>query len=147
MRSCTYDYFPVNLTQTPTLAATERAGCVSAATRVITRLDAEIEACDRIVGDVINVKTEGRFHSCLLVDQSDWGNDVSCSKSDWSSGTLCTEFNVDVFDNAGQSQSSGASFELVKIADLGDDEPSCDDVRTSLPALGVRACSDACDDN
>lgn len=159
--SQTYSYLPVDfgIDMSANLVITQRAACVSGATRVKTHLEAEIETCSRITGDVVNEGAESRFHSCTVVAAarapddpapSAWNTNVLkavCEAADWTSGTACNDAQINFLDMQDQSAASGATFELVRIADLSDDEPSCGDVRTELPALGVRECSNACDDN
>jgi hypothetical protein len=146
-----YSYLPVAFILVgPDIIIDQRAGCLSGATRVKTHLEAEVKACDRITGNVVNEGAESRFHSCKRVENvmNNWNTlQVSCEDSDWTSGVDCAPGDINFLDMQDQSAASGAAFELVKIADLSDDEPSCATVRDELPALGVRVCSNACDDD
>ena len=113
---------------------THRAGCVSVATRFITRLEADVQTCDRIVGEVIQVRAEGRVQSCTLVPEVDWAKDIKCDADDWANAELCSADDVKRLDEQNQDQTSKARFELVKIGDLRD-TISCSDVREALPAV------------
>lgn len=150
-----YDYLPVEfMVVGPDLVITQRAGCLSGATRVKTHMEADVESCTKLTGTVVNDDTKTRFHSCLLVDagggMSDWRTlDVTCNASDWADvGAMpCTDAHVNFLDAQSPSAVSDASFELVKIAGLSDAEPTCGEVRTELPGFGARTCSNACNDN
>ena len=127
-----YNYLPVNLDSESKV--THRAGCVSVATRFITRLEADVQTCDRIVGEVIQVRAEGRVHSCTLVPPDKWDDDISCDAEDWSEAEPCSADDVQRLDEQNQDQTSKARFELVKIGDLRD-TIGCADVRDALPAV------------
>jgi len=115
-------------------AVTERAGCVSLATRVITKQNAEIDTCERITGDVINVRTDGRVEGCTTVPKSDWSKDLACAKADWTSAVPCDAEAVKRLDEQDQTQQTSAKFEMVKIGELAGDF-NCADVRAKLPAI------------
>jgi len=144
--SGTYSYLPANLSLTSGATyITERAGCLSVAIRVITHLEAQVESCDRITGTVVNEKTEGRVHSCVLVDKgtcdanntscTGWAKDVTCTADDWKNGARCTPDDLSRLDNnQNQKQNSTGTFELVKIGSIGDNL-NCDDVWSKLPSI------------
>ncbi len=139
-----YNYLPAR----PDLAGmiAERAGCVSVAARVITRLEVDMTSCTHMVGEVVNVKTEGRVQGCTLVHLADEGDDITCNADDWESMDQCIPTDLDnLDDDQNQSQSTKSTFELVRIADL-DDEVSCLDVRDALPAIERDAPSITCRD-
>jgi hypothetical protein len=148
-----YSYLPVHLqsdypTTNDGTNPDARAGCVSVATRFINKLDADVETCTKITGDVVNVMSEGRVHSCLLVPMpavNTWATSVTCNPSDWpvspSDARYCTSDNLQVLDDQDQSQRSQATFELVKIGGLGDTPPDCAAVRRALPAITRGATS------
>lgn len=129
-----YNYLPVNLDMTNNSVPTERAVCVSVASRIITRLEADVESCERIVGEVVNVHSEGRVGSCALVPMGEDQDDFSCNAGDWDTLQRCDAAAVQRLDEQDQSQTSTASFELVKIGGP-DDDIDCHDVRAALPAL------------
>jgi hypothetical protein len=123
----------------------ERTACQSVATRVITKLDADVDDCEHITGNVINVRTDGRVHSCLKVPYTDWDEDIDCDADAWDEAAassepdddftaLCDASEIERLDDTDQSQTSQATFELVKIGGL-DDDIDCDDVRAALPAI------------
>jgi hypothetical protein len=136
-----YDYIPANLAGND---VSQRAGCVSVASRVITYLDVNVASCDRIVGEVVNVKSEGRVASCTFVGGTramgspapdEWADDITCDAADWAEvANDCDTGALDRLDDQDQSVTSSATFELVKIADL-DDDVDCLDVRAALPAI------------
>jgi hypothetical protein len=135
-----YSYVPVDIDTTHTNMPTQRAGCLSVATRVITRLEADVQSCNRIVGEVINVRSEGRVGACTIVPQANngWIRDITCNASDWDAMEKCDDNRdsspVQRLDDQDQQQQSTAAFELVKVADLGD-SVDCRDVRNALPAF------------
>jgi hypothetical protein len=132
----TYDYMPVDFTMNGVLTVAERAGCVSGGGRVITHLEGEVESCERLVGEVINEESEARIYSCTLAPEGDWDTEnVNCGASDWSSATRCNADQVDFLDKQKQDNISSASFELVKIGELGDTGINCLKVREALPAI------------
>ncbi len=124
----------------------KRAGCVSVALRVVTHLEAQVQSCTEIVGTVVNEKSEGRVHSCSVVDKgtcdpnnpescSGWSKDITCNASDWSAATRCTDDDVSVLDDdQNQAANSVATFDLVRLGDPGSAK-TCNDVRTALPAI------------
>jgi hypothetical protein len=124
----------------------QRAGCVSVAARVVTHLEAQVDSCTRIIGKVVNEKTEGRVRSCTLVDKgtcdpanandcSGWKKDIGCTADDWKAATRCETQDVDrLDDNQNQVQNSNATFELVRVGNVGD-AVACSDVRGTLPSL------------
>jgi hypothetical protein len=127
----------------------ERAGCVSIAARVVTHLEVDVTSCTRMVGEVINVKSEGRVQGCTLVHsatprmQSSY-DDITCSPDDWDSMDHCELTDLDnLDDDQNQSQTTNATFELVRIGDL-DDDVSCLDVRDALPAIERASPSITC---
>ncbi|HMI94361.1 MAG TPA: calcium-binding EGF-like domain-containing protein, partial [Polyangiales bacterium] len=133
-----YSYLPVNVEDVAgKTVVSERAGCVSLATRVISHLDADVASCERIVGNVVNVKTEGRVRSCIKVAEADWEDDLTCSSADWDgadNSTRCNEGDIERFDEQDQSNTSQATFEMIKIGETAD-TVSCADVRKALPAI------------
>lgn len=149
-----FDYPPVDLWETDGASPyvhdagdiSERTACQSVATRVITRMESDVESCEHIVGNVINVKTDGRVHSCLKVPYAKWQDNIDCDEATWAAAAdpsssddddgdgLCDDSEIGRLDDADQGQESQATFELVKIGELGDDI-DCDDVRKALPAI------------
>ena len=132
-----YSYLPLNVAdQNGTTVVTHRAGCVSLATRVVSHLNADVVECDRIVGNVVNVKTEGRVHSCIKVPESEWEFDnVSCSADDWEAATMrCEPADIERYDEQDQSNTNQATFEMIKIGEP-DDKVDCAAVRKALPAI------------
>ena len=130
-----YSYLPVQIDAVDS-SVSERAGCVSLATRVISHLDADVASCERIVGNVVNVKTEGRVAGCIKVAEADWEDDLTCSQDDWGAagGLRCNEADIEIFDEQDQSNTSQATFEMIKIG-AADDTVGCADVRKALPAI------------
>jgi hypothetical protein len=136
-----YDYVPANLDGTE---ISQRAGCVSLASRIITHLDTDVASCERMVGEVVNVKSEARVASCTLVgplkpasasaDPPEWSDDITCNEADWDAMNKCDEEALLRLDEQDQSLKTTATFELVKIGDL-DDDVDCLDVRGALPAI------------
>jgi hypothetical protein len=62
-------------------------------------------------------------------------DDITCSPDDWDSMDHCELTDLDnLDDDQNQSQTTNATFELVRIGDL-DDDVSCLDVRDALPAI------------
>ena len=117
------------------LIITERAACVSVATRIITHLEVEVDTCTELSGNVINESTEGRVHSCLIQPSDEWDQDATCSSDDWDTGERCTDEDlVRLDDDQNQEQTSNATFRMVKIGSL-DDDVDCADVRAELPAV------------
>jgi hypothetical protein len=141
-----YSYLPVRPVVEPdnSIGVDQRAGCVSVAARIITHLEATVESCTRITGKVVNEKSEGRVHSCTLVDKGTctsstkcdgWSKDVTCNKADWAASTKCADQDVtNLDDDQNQAQDSRATFELVRIGDKGA-ALDCPDVRSQYPAL------------
>jgi hypothetical protein len=142
-----YSYLPAR----PAVGATsiyidQRAGCLSVAARVITHLDVTVESCTRLRGEVINEKTEGRVHSCSLVDKgtcdpdnpndcTGWKQDIACTPGQWSSAARCNAEDIArLDDDQNQTQHSKATFELIKIGSIGE-ALGCADVRDALPAI------------
>jgi hypothetical protein len=145
-----YKYLPVRPVVIGTkLYIDQRAACVSVAARVVTHLEGEIESCTRITGEMFNEKTEGRALSCTMVEKgacnsanpndcSGWREDVGCTPEEWSSGTRCEAEDVArLDDDQNQLQDSRATFEMVRMGNLGE-ELNCPDVRRVLPPI-VRA--------
>jgi hypothetical protein len=129
-----------------TLFIEQRAGCLSIAARVVTHLDVTVQSCTRITGTIVNEKTEGRVHSCTLVDRgascdpvtgtdcTGWQQDIACTPEYWQAATRCEDDDLDrLDDDQNQEQDSKATFELVRIGEIGD-SLTCDDVREALPA-------------
>jgi hypothetical protein len=142
-----YSYLPLAVMGNPPVPD-KRAGCVSAAARIITKLDTMVNDCEKMTGEVINVKAEGRVEGCTVVPSGNWNKDVLCSKADWdtaksSSATTCAAADVMTFDMQDQSQTSKATFELVKIGELSD-TPDCLAVRAALPAIDHGAPMSTC---
>jgi hypothetical protein len=136
-----YSYLPAKVkTVNNSTVVDQRAGCVSAGSRVVTKLNADVSACDMIMGDVINVKAEGRVRSCTIVPMNKWGAVMTCTASDWtaantaSPANTCTADEIMQLDMQDQSQNSKATFELVKIGELSD-SPDCAAVKAKLPAI------------
>jgi hypothetical protein len=131
-----YSYIPVRpATGTTVLTIDQRGGCVSVAARVVTHLEATVDSCTRITGKVVNEKSEGRVHGCTIVDKADWGKDVTCTKADWAKATRCLDEDVGrLDDDQNQAQDSQATFELVKIGEVGA-TLDCPEVRTKLPSI------------
>ena len=46
---------------------------------VVTRLEADVQTCERIVGEVIQVRAEGRVHSCTRVPMDQWDDEAQTS--------------------------------------------------------------------
>lgn len=147
-----YSYLPVTPSGT-TIAA--RAGCVSVAARVVTRLEVDVESCSRMVGTLIDVKSEGRVHACTRIPNEDAnkngrldsGEDtngnglldelqpITCNADDWNEMTMCIAEDLDRLDSdQNQAQTTRTTFELVRIGDVNDDV-TCLDVRDRLPAF------------
>lgn len=125
----------------------ERAGCLSIAARVISHLEVTVDSCTRLTGKVVNERTEGRVHSCTLVDKKPpcnpdnpndcpgWHEDVACTPERWQTAERCTaEDLARLDDDQNQKQDSNATFEFVKIGEVGESR-SCSDVREALPAV------------
>lgn len=161
-QNSTYSYIPARpAISGGSLVIDERAGCVSVALRVITHVEATLDSCTHITGQVVNEKTEGRVHSCTLVNKGSpcdtsqdythpgespsncvgWGTDITCNPSDWSSATAkCQAEDLDRLDNdQNQKQNSKATFELEKIGNLGD-PLTCTDVRAACFPPGSTDC-------
>jgi hypothetical protein len=129
-----YSYLPLNFTNGPTVV-TERAGCVSLATRVITKMDVEVEDCEKLVGTVTNLKTDGRVYGCTVVPMAQWDEDsVACSETAWNAATRCDDAQAVRLDDQDQSQQTTATFEMIKIGAPGD-AVNCPDVRAALEAI------------
>jgi hypothetical protein len=112
---------------------------------------------------VINDKTEGRVHSCSIVDKTKddqgvacptpddpnkwcgWSRDVTCTAADWKAATQCATADIDrLDDDQNQTQNSNATFELIRVGDVGDDV-TCEKVRTDLlPATPRRTPTITC---
>ncbi|MFI5306668.1 MAG: EGF domain-containing protein [Polyangiales bacterium] len=137
-----YSYLPTHLKMNGSnISPDARAACVSTATRVITKLNIDVETCEKLSGDVVNVKAEGRVRSCLPVQTADWGNEISCDMATWAAtahaSTDCDPLPLDTQD---QTQTSKATFDLVKIGSLTD-TIDCTAVKKALPVIdrGTRA--------
>ena len=118
-------------------AVSARASCTSLATRVISHLNADVESCEKISGDVVNVKTEGRFKDCIKVPEAEWEDDKTCTADDWAAAgpaDRCNADDVERLDATDQGNHSQATFEMVKIGEIGDDV-DCAAVRKALPAI------------
>jgi hypothetical protein len=124
----------------------ERAGCLSIAARVISHLEVTVDSCTRITGKIVNEKTQGRVHSCTLVDKKPpcdadnpndcpgWHEDIACTPEYWQTAELCAAEDLErLDDDQNQKQDSKATFELVKIGKVGESR-TCADVREALPA-------------
>lgn len=145
-----YSYLPVRpgVGSNGSFTIDERVACLSIAARVVTHLEGRLESCTRITGDVINESSNGRVHSCTLVDKgtcdpdtnecTGWEKDVTCTSEDWKAGIPCdSEDLARLDDDQNQKQYSVTTFELVKIADtIGGDtidgDVTCDTVRSEL---------------
>jgi hypothetical protein len=124
----------------------QRAACVSLAARVVAHFEGEIDSCTRITGRVINEKTEGRVLGCTLVpkgtcnpsnpnDCSGWQQDMTCNPSDWTGGERCSQEDIDrLDDDQNQNQDARATFEMVRMGNVGD-SLNCPDVRRVLPPI------------
>ena len=131
----TYDYLPVELQGDSTLIAT-RAGCVSTALRAIGHIEGSITSCTRLVGKVINDKTEGRVHSCSVLRMSDWSQlDVTCRRADWEEARACSDAQIEFLDEQDQTSRASADFEAVKLGPVDAANIDCNTVREALPAL------------
>lgn len=162
----TYSYIPARpAINGSTLVIDERAGCVSVALRVIVHVTATVDTCTHITGEVINEKTEGRVHSCTLVNKGSpcntglaythpgespancvgWGTDITCTAADWAAASTserCNDEDLGRLDNnQNQKQESKATFELEKVGSLADAaKVTCQDVRTACFPLGSQDC-------
>lgn len=131
----TFDYLPVELESGTTIIAT-RTGCVSTAARAIGHLEGSISSCERMVGKVVNDKTEGRVHGCTLLRMSDWNTlDVTCRRQDWDAARHCNDDQIEFLDDQDQSSHASADFEAVKLGGLDRTDIDCNTVREKLPAL------------
>jgi hypothetical protein len=131
----TFSYLPVALQGDSTRIET-RAGCVSTAVRAIGHLEGSISTCSRLVGKVINDKTEGRVHSCSVLRMSDWETlDVTCRKADWQEARKCSDAQIEFLDDQDQTSHAMADFESVKLGDLDRTDITCASVREALPAF------------
>lgn len=131
----TFSYLPVALQGDSTRIAT-RAGCVSTAVRAIGHLEGTLTSCSRIVGKVINDKTEGRVHSCTQLRMADWDTlDITCRKADWQEARKCTDVQIEFLDDQDQTSNATADFESVKLGELSATDIDCAAVRSALPAL------------
>ena len=131
----TFDYLPVELQGDSTRIAT-RAGCVSTAVRAVGHLEGSITSCSRLVGKVINDKTEGRVHGCTLLRMADWTQlDVTCRRADWDEARPCNDDQIEFLDDQDQSSKASADFESVKLGGLDANNIDCNTVREALPAL------------
>jgi hypothetical protein len=131
----TFSYLPVALQGDSTRIET-RAGCVSTAVRAIGHMEGSISSCSRLVGKVINDKTEGRVHSCTVLRMNDWETlDVTCRKADWQEARKCTQAQIEFLDDQDQSSRATADFESVKLASLDATPITCANVREALPAF------------
>jgi hypothetical protein len=142
-----------------TLLIDERAACASVALRVVMHVTATIDTCTHITGEVINEKTEGRVHSCVLANKGSpcditqppsatncpgWVTDVACGAGDWTAATAadrCIGEDLTRLDNnQNQKQNSKATFELRKIGNVGD-PVNCGDVRAAcFPSSASTDC-------
>jgi hypothetical protein len=151
-----YSYIPARpAISGGTLVIDERATCVSVALRVITHVEATIDTCTHIVGQVINEKAEGRVHSCVIAQKGSpcdiglpytspgdgkppncagWGTDVTCTRDDWAVATAarrCVDNDLARLDNnQNQKQNSKATFELRRVGNVGD-PVTCADARSA----------------
>jgi hypothetical protein len=131
----TYDYVIVGFSMNSSLP-NARTSCTSVASRVITHMDAEIASCTRLTGEVFNDRTQARVHSCLLVPNDKWDTlDAKCNASDWSTATPCDSGHVNLLDTQDQQQDTTATFELVRIGEVGDTSLGCQAVRDALPPI------------
>jgi Calcium-binding EGF domain/EGF domain len=132
----TYEYLPVGLIEGGT-DINRRMGCVSVALRGMGRFQVEIDTCTRLTGLLLEGRTEGRVHSCTQLRESDWDSlDVTCSADDWATAPrLCGDEEVEFLDTQDQTNSSSATFEMVKLAPVDAEGLDCDDVRMKLPAI------------
>ncbi len=143
--STTFEYTPVSFNVNGVLTVAQRAACVSGGGRVISRLQGSVDSCTRLTGEVVgdtNRPPVARIHSCTLApvgpdeNNGNWDTvDVTCTASDWSSQTPCNTAQVEFLDQQKQDQVSEATFEMVKIGELGDADMTCETVRTTLPEI------------
>lgn len=125
----------------------ERAACLSIAARVISHLEVTVDSCTKLIGKIVNEKTEGRVRSCTLVDKKPpcdpdnpnhcpgWNEDIACTPEHWQRAARCTAEDLErLDDDQNQKQNSKATFELVKIGETGEGR-TCRDVREALPAM------------
>ncbi len=132
-----------------TLTIDQRAGCVSVAVRLIGHLEEQVDTCSHLIGTVITDKTEGRVHSCTLVDKgtcdpdspnscTGWSKDITCNTADWAAADTaarCTSADLDRLDNdQNQKENTTSTFEMVKLGSL-EQSLGCPDVRAALPAI------------
>lgn len=131
----TYEYLPVALIEGGT-DIDRRMGCASVALRGMGRFRVDIDTCTRLTGLLLDGRTEGRVHSCAVLRESDWDTlDVTCSADDWSVARQCSDEEVEFLDTQDQTNSSTATFEMLKLGTLEADGFECDDVRKKLPAI------------
>ena len=131
----TYSYLPVDF-ESGTTIVSRRAGCASLGTRVVTQVTATIDRCDRLVGDIENLATEVRVHSCTVLGSADWDTlEVKCDKTSWQKARKCNDTQIDFLDTQDQTQHTTATFEMIKLGPLSDASFDCDSVRTALPPI------------
>jgi hypothetical protein len=140
-----YDYLPARPgIDGSNLIIDQRAGCISVAIQVISHVQATVQSCSLITGSIINERTNGRVHGCTLVpkggdcdpdnpsDCPGWREDITCTATDWSGATRCTDEDLGrLDDDQNQEQHTVATFELIRIGELGD-SISCAKVRDSF---------------
>jgi hypothetical protein len=145
--AATYRYLPVRPgVGGGRLYVDQRAACVSLAARVIAHFEGELESCTRISGTLINEKTDGRVLGCTIApkgtcdsanpnDCSGWRQDLTCNPSDWTGGPRCSQEDIDrLDDDQNQNQDARATFEMIRIGDVGA-SLNCPDVRQALPPI------------
>jgi hypothetical protein len=131
-----YSYLPIDQTQNP-----NRMVCSSSGTRVLGRLDIDVESCTKMTGIAEGLRSEGYVRSCIRVDNAHKGNDYTCNPNDWTSlqtGTSrCSAAEIDDLNsqaNPDEAPAAATTFELIKISDLS--KPmTCQDVIKALPAI------------
>ena len=124
----------------PVIQVTARAVCVSVGTRIIAHQEVELDACSRMVGELINEATQARVQGCIQADERHWGEPISCDANTWRSLPdrglrLCTDEQVLGLDEQDQTQYTTGTFEAVKLGGLSEDDVDCEAVRTRLPAI------------
>jgi hypothetical protein len=86
------------------------------------------------------------MRSCAYVDKgtcdpanpndcTGWHQDIACTPEYWNTAARCDTTDLDrLDDDQNQAQDSKATFELIRIGDVGQNL-ACSDVRTALPAI------------
>ncbi|HEX2676146.1 MAG TPA: hypothetical protein VHM19_05885, partial [Polyangiales bacterium] len=127
--------------------STNRAVCVTTATRVINHLDGTVVDCKKITGDVKRDLVPGQQPGDKPIAEQhtyDCRRPVSastsygCTKADWdntSKMTACSQSEINGLDAQVDQTTTTATFELVKLSDDPNDASvDCNMVRSKLPA-------------